>query len=237
MFHNMHIHHFLPSSDLSAPIAPIPPRVHSLLSDALQRDREVEGEADLHGLQRPIPRHHSFQFHEKARDSIERTMVVTDTEMTSSSSRGSDSSRSTGSISELAKPKELQVDSSMKMAVVRSEVTDIDDALERNHYVRSKQNNYYDGDGDIHPRTSDQPLKISDNVKSQPICLNRRKRPIPVPVESVVVTSSTKVAKVAGPSKKRAVSPDNFKQSLPDEDQSLMKILKRVRKPSSRLAD
>ena len=237
MFHSMHIYHFLPSPDLSAPIAPIPPRVHSLSSHALQRDGEEEGEVDLHGLQRPIPRHHSFQFHEKSRESIEQIMIVTDNEIassssSSSSSRGSDSSDSTCSIDEVMQPTNLQLDSRMAV-MVKSEVTDVDDALE-NKLMSLKQNNF--DDGDIQPQTSHAHLKISEGAMSEPISLVKRKRPIPVNVASVEVTSK-KVAKTAGSSRKRAVSPDSTRHSLRSEDQSLMKILKRVRKPSSRLAD
>ena len=237
MFHSMHKHHFLPSPDLSAPIAPIPPRVHSLSSHALQRDGEEEGEIDLHGLLRPIPRHHSFQFHEKARESIEQIMIVTDNEITSSSSSssssgGSESSDSTCSTDEIVHHSELQLDSRMTV-MVKSEMTHIDDVLETK-IMNSGQNNF--DDGDIQPQTSHSHSSISEEVKPEPFSPIKRKRPIPVHVASLEVTSK-KVTKVTGPSRKRAVSPDNSRHSLRSEDQSLMKILKRVRKPSSRLAD
>jgi hypothetical protein len=53
------------TSDLSEPLAPLLPRAHSLSS--LHPSEEGE---ELHGLRQPIPRHHSYLFHEKSRDSI-----------------------------------------------------------------------------------------------------------------------------------------------------------------------
>ena len=223
------------TSDLSEPLVPLLPRPHSLSS--LHPSEEGE---ELHGLRQPIPRHHSYLFHEKSRDSINGG---SDSNVQLSSSSCSSSSSSSSSTRGNSRRNQVSLDNNLKHSDGEQPLKTQARKGRRNK-ISSSDESFSDhptGTAESVLESGRRALSTSHDRPTQPQTRSARK-PIPpsLPLTDTDTDTSTKKARKSRSSKVDTVSADSKKrvQSLKDDEETpLLRREKRVRSAPSKLSE